>query len=58
MDEKDAIRFLVTLGVEYAQTFKDGGKPVVQETLMLRISAAAEALQKAVTGGSNGDHKG
>ena len=56
MDEKDAIRFLVTLGVEYAQTFKDGGKPVVQETLMLRISAAAQALQQAVQGGEHGDH--
>lgn len=55
MTEQEAIRFLVTMGVEYAQTFKDAGRPVMQETLLLRINAASQALQRA--GESNGDHQ-
>lgn len=54
MTPDDALRFLAMLGIEYAQTFADTKRPVVQETLLMRINAASESLRSALKAGADG----
>lgn len=54
MNPEEALRFLAMLGVEYAQSFADAKRPAVQETLLMRINAAGEALRSALKDGVNG----
>lgn len=58
MSADDALRFLAMLGIEYAQTFADTKRPVVQETLLMRINAASDVLRTALKDGSNGRPQG
>lgn len=56
MTPEEAIRFLALLGVEYAGTLGAAGKPATQETLMLRIEAAAMTLRNQLP--KDGSHAG
>lgn len=59
MTPDEAIRFLALMGVEYAQTFAAAGQPVVQETLLIRVNAAAEVLRAELAkDGRRGDSQG
>lgn len=60
MNPDEALRFLATLGVEYAQDFGRAQKPASQQALLARIEQASVTLREALglAGGPDGDAPG
>lgn len=54
MTDHEALRFLVSLGLEYAQWHADNKRPMVQQALLHRIEAAAMALRPDVESPADG----
>ena len=60
MEPNDALKFLATLGIEYANDYMRDQKPGTQQALLARIELASVTLREALnaaatTGGGNGD---
>jgi hypothetical protein len=56
MTPDESLRFLATLGIEYAQDYARAGKPATQQALLSRIETASVALREALglPGGPDG----
>jgi len=60
MTPDEALRFLATLGVEYAEDFGRARKPASQQALLARIELASTTLRGAlgIPGGQDGNDSG